>query len=62
MHKYEYVRVRTIMFMFMYKLCVCIRGGATLETLSLSLRSRDGGLVPTWYHICYVMIDSGMVV
>ena len=43
-------------------LCVCIRGGATLETLSLSLRSRDGGLVPAWYHVCYVMVDSGMVV
>ena len=43
-------------------LCVCIRGGATLETLSLSLRPKDGGLVPAWYYVCYVMIDSGMVV
>ena len=51
--------------MYVYKwscLCLCVRGGATLETLSLSLRPRDGGLVPAWYHICYVMIDSGMVV
>ena len=40
----------------------CIHGGATLETLSLSLRPRDGGLVPAWYHLSYVMIDLGMVV
>ena len=51
--------------MYMYEwlcLCLCVCGGATLETLNLSQRPRDGGLVPGWYHICYVMIDSGMVV
>ena len=41
---------------------LCIHGEATLETLSLSLRPKDGGLVPAWYHVYYVMIDSGMVV
>ena len=41
---------------------LCIHEGATLETLSLSLRPRDSGLVPAWYYISYVMIDSGMVV
>ena len=56
MDKYKYVYVWMVMFMS----SVC--WGATLETLSLSLRPRDGGLVPAWYHISYVMIDSRMVV
>ena len=47
-------------------LCLCLHvcGGATLETLSLSLRPRDGGLVPAWYHICYIydrFRDGGLI-
>ena len=39
--------------------CLCIHRGVTLETLSLSLRPSDGGLVLAWHNMSYIMMIQG---